>query len=517
MVGSEVRDPIDQLDDAVVDGDWPRALEHAIEVWRTTRATEIADLVDRIAERCTPPSPPHTRAAHHRWWMELAKAPDPVTLGGLLATLPIRLHVTTDVTWQSVRERWPRSNPIIAAIAALPVPLWMRRQDPEAQWPTAIPSWIERLAALIEWPDDPRLTRTLLELLSHPEIVFASATNAVCRALADRLAALGDRRALPALDRLAAITGGGRQLAVAQLVPEIRAILFNVPERVIDPRVARMLPRVPQTPHPAVDVEPLWRQIVERPDDIEPRLILADALLGIGDSRGELISLQCALDPERRGAAEARANRLIRTEWHRWFGELAQLLARRGTVIRRGMLEEIRVGLHSTPPSVWATAARHHELAAVRAVRPAQAPPERYAELVAGLSRSPETLGIADAEVIVALDRLRGRLAATTIEYAPVKAYHYDRRPIPPFGDTFDRLARLAPDVEVLDLGWLWWIGGELHWANLDAASAVALLSRLPHAFPRLRAIRVVRGRLDDAVAARLAAVPLVEVVGPTS
>ena len=491
-------DPLDALDSAIADADWPRALAWAIETWRATRIAAVADLVDRIAERCDREAPPHTRHHHHGWWMERAVDIDPVKLGTLLGTLTTRLFVDRDVSWESLRERWSPKNPIIAAIAKL-------------RSPGAIPNWIERLAALLEWPDDPRLTRTLTELLAHPEIMFHEATEDLCRALVDRLAALRDRRARPAIERLekpALPQPTGRQSLVARLMPAARIALAGE-DTPVSPRLARVIERLPEIPQPSVDLAPLWRDVVEHPDDDAPRLVLADALLALDDTRGELFSLQCAEHPpHRRGSVEGRIGRLIRTEWQRWLGELAHLVARHGSSFRRGMLDEIRVGLHSTPPSLWATAASHHELAAVTAVRSAIALPEHYVELVLGLPRFPRKLGLATSAYVEALASRCPRISSTTIEYHVHGSTPLRYTPAP-IEVTFERLALLAPEVEELILGHSWWTGGTLGWNDFDATVARRALSPLPTQFPRLRRVVVPSGGDLDAA---LRDLPLVEI-----
>jgi uncharacterized protein (TIGR02996 family) len=51
------------------------------------------------------------------------------------------------------------------------------------------------------------------------------------------------------------------------------------------------------------DLDPLWRDLASRPRDADLHLVLADALQGRGDPRGELIALQHALT---RGQGDAR-------------------------------------------------------------------------------------------------------------------------------------------------------------------------------------------------------------------
>ena len=129
--------------------------------------------------------------------------------------------------------------------------------------------------------------------------------------------------------------------------------------------------------------------------------MLADALVELGETRGELIALQCALqsagpamDAEARAHAKHRLRLLVEQHWDRWLGPLAPYLHREGTAFRRGMLENIHVGLAGSPADGWREVAGHHELCAVHTVRPHRVSPEHYALFVAGLARPPRRLSI---------------------------------------------------------------------------------------------------------------------------
>jgi uncharacterized protein (TIGR02996 family) len=66
------------------------------------------------------------------------------------------------------------------------------------------------------------------------------------------------------------------------------------------------------------DIAALFAQVWATPDDDAVRLVLADALLSIGDPRGELIQLQC--HPQR--APATRVMRLIQAHGLTWLGRL---------------------------------------------------------------------------------------------------------------------------------------------------------------------------------------------------
>ncbi len=65
-------------------------------------------------------------------------------------------------------------------------------------------------------------------------------------------------------------------------------------------------------------VEDLFHQVYTHPDDDQVRLVLADALISIGDPRGELIQLQ--LQPQ--ADFERRVMRLVQQHGLSWLGPL---------------------------------------------------------------------------------------------------------------------------------------------------------------------------------------------------
>jgi uncharacterized protein (TIGR02996 family) len=95
------------------------------------------------------------------------------------------------------------------------------------------------------------------------------------------------------------------------------------------------------------------------PDDLETRLVYADALSEAGDPRGELIALQC-----RRGDAPAseRELELLAEHGAAWLGRLEPILDPAHTVFERGFLSRARVKkvprpklLRAAGDPTWAT------------------------------------------------------------------------------------------------------------------------------------------------------------------
>lgn len=106
--------------------------------------------------------------------------------------------------------------------------------------------------------------------------------------------------------------------------------------------------------------EQLRRQIVESPDDDAPRMAYADLLAERGDPRGELITLQIALEGMDRGdarypAARARERRLLGAHWAEWTSTAAALLGKPPSwtpsvlAMRRGFVHRVAVSGRKLP------------------------------------------------------------------------------------------------------------------------------------------------------------------------
>jgi uncharacterized protein (TIGR02996 family) len=104
-------------------------------------------------------------------------------------------------------------------------------------------------------------------------------------------------------------------------------------------RVAR--PDDPRTP----DLPGLLAAVIARPDDDEPRLVMADHLAEAGDPRGEFIQLQIAVALPGGGVTrEMKARMWLLLERHNltWLAPLRALGADHG-VFRRGFIEEVSI------------------------------------------------------------------------------------------------------------------------------------------------------------------------------
>jgi uncharacterized protein (TIGR02996 family) len=303
--------------------------------------------------------------------------------------------------------------------------------------------------------------------------------------LRDRLVALGDRRVV---DRLA---------ACARRTPEHTSLFGELQRRLAAEALAGL---VPGSGEVAVAVAPrddaaLWREIARHPDDDGPRLVLADALTLHGDPRGEVITLQCAATR----TALRRANHLIKAHWYDWMDVLGLVITRTGSALRRGMLEVVHVGMHTTPPWAYDAVIGHRELATVRTVRAHQLANADFARFVDQIDHEVVRIGVNRKTMVHALAAVRPRWPFRALEFG--LAYVDDATPTS-FGATLDVLASIAPDLDEITL----------QHSEYQLDDVVAQVARLPAMFAKLTRI-IVDPRLvaptDDAALRMLPCVAL--------
>jgi uncharacterized protein (TIGR02996 family) len=263
-------------------------------------------------------------------------------------------------------------------------------------------------------------------------------------------------------------------------------------------------------------MDELWRQVVEAPDDIGMRLVLADALIERGDPRGELIALQCR-GADARVIVERevdedniveRVNDLVAGNWDTWLGELAEIVVRQGSTYEMGMLATITVGENDQPLAVWERVAKHHELCAVRHVKPLRARSEPYGAFLAGLVNDPAYVEVSSPQIVRAIRTRRKQWRIRGIAYGGIMYFSREVTPGMLTGD-FKQLEELtAATLETIDFTVA--IGGD-EFANVVLG--------LPAQFPNLRAITIDDGTqywrqsTDPKLVERLEKMPLLKFV----
>lgn len=261
-------------------------------------------------------------------------------------------------------------------------------------------------------------------------------------------------------------------------------------------------------------IDELWQQVVEAPDDIGARLVLADALIEAGEARGELIALQCrgadasmfvGESPSEDNAAE-RVSELIAANWSKWLGDLSLMIVRQGSTFQDGMLSLVQVGGEATPLTSWAAFAGHRELCAIQRVRPYKVRADHYATFLAGLTRDPPWAEVHAPLVIRHLRRKRERWNIRGLRFGGIAWWSRAGSERGILASELQALAEMSPDLETIEMPPTHAIEHEL--------ADVAL--RLPRMFPKLQKLRIEdasRGWLGDS-APRLRALKFVEMIG---
>jgi hypothetical protein len=495
---------LERLHAAITAGDWPAALALALDAWRYLRSPMLADLVDRITTRC--PSEPVPRQNVHRWWMEHARRYDRVLAGSLLAAASDRVN-GADAPWpdivagfgtsevvRRIQDTVERSFSAARAAGAPQANKTMFRG-------IGYRNYIERLAALASWPDDPRVARVAARWLVEAKVAWPYPHDAAAlvfyELLADLLVRLRDTRVVPHLERVIVEPTGNtidvreHQRALASRVIDALAATALAPP--LEDDIATWCPVYVEPME--IDERALWRDAAG--GDLGARLVLADHLLQRGDRRGEIITLACSgsEDNARRGAA------LLHDYWDRWMGELALVLDRGHCRFIDGLMDIATIGIKSTPEGAYAKVARHRELASVRTVRPGwNASENGYVAFLLALEEVPPRVRV-NPTMIELLAKARASWPVQHLELAETRR-HLDAA----LPGAMQLASALMPDVEVIDFAML----GEINRA------LVALVAQLTQQFPKLRRVHIDAARwLPDeqrTALAQLARLPFVEV-----
>ncbi|HET7502267.1 MAG TPA: TIGR02996 domain-containing protein [Kofleriaceae bacterium] len=124
----------------------------------------------------------------------------------------------------------------------------------------------------------------------------------------------------------------------------------------------------------------LVHEVHARPDCDDARLVLADALLGHGDPRGELIALQ--LTPSRDDRQIDRIEQLLREHARRWLGPLREVTYRARFV--RGFPTRLELnGRWTATEAGWARHVVDPMLATIEDLIPGRSVGQSYARFVA--------------------------------------------------------------------------------------------------------------------------------------
>jgi uncharacterized protein (TIGR02996 family) len=294
------------LESAISAGDWLIALERALEAWRDTRHPQLATLIAAVSERAGDVSSfprARTSEAFDDAWQEVARTdPSPLATGWLAGSLGAKVphereernqHLHRRVARLQEREADPRiALAVLGVLSAGKFTTW--------PLPAALKLY-QPLVQLVRHHGDASLANAVAETAEAPRASRAVARRAVTqllRPLAEELAARSPDTHLPQIDAL------------------LRRLL-------------------PSTGAASEGSEALLKRVYAQPADEEARLVLADAWMDEGTSRGEMVALERAGVP----ASDKRVKRLVRAGLASWIGEdVSSILA--NPVFRLGLLHQ---------------------------------------------------------------------------------------------------------------------------------------------------------------------------------
>lgn len=380
---------------------------------------------------------------------------------------------------------------------------------------------VARVRILETWPADPRVARTLAQLVEAQPFPQSS-LNWLWPLVFRLLSALADVRTV---DPLRAAAKAPRAKAAtlrawlsAQL-PDLAGELGRkcAKQKKPDPAdvevLERLLARLPAVPvavaasaeKQAKDFE---EAIAKDPADDQLRQVFADWLLEKGDARGEFIQLQFKqASGQATGKDVARAARLQKQHAADWLGDAGLALGR--CEFERGFLVSCALGKKTAPEWVWPTLVGHRVLATVRELEVEAGPVDQTCAIVGHpVLRLLEALSIRRDE----LQAVYGRKEPWNLERLTCTDYSLDG-----FLNDAGRLGRSAslPRLRSLAVRTSWadqrslrrWAsflsgeGGKLPLEEIalvltttpsvDVRELGAWLGNLPHSRPRLQALRV--------------------------
>lgn len=295
-----------QVRDALARGEIAEAFDHAVAAWRTSRATEYADLVHALRARL-PELPVITGANGFKRWKKLEADQAPLDVTRQVGFL--RDDGRQKVWREGLVELAKRAvDPVLArelalSLAGLPwrstaaIALYSDALALIATGATASDAEPLRTAiANLHLIDNAKMRATVHTLLEGAVVELERHRPAADPAFAEVSAAL------VAYDQRIA----GREARTAELLDAVYANLA----------------------------------------DDGPRLVLADHLAEVGDPRGELIALQCQGGPLT-AKQQARVRHLVDAHGKAWLGELGERsVLKDGLAFERGFVAKVRVRLY---------------------------------------------------------------------------------------------------------------------------------------------------------------------------
>lgn len=299
---------VDEVVKAVRAGEWKKALELALPVWRVSRDAALHRLIVGVGQQLDQSIKPLTgpKAGVVKKQLQWAKKKDPTTVGRMLE-------------------------------------------------PNPVGNWADRyrlMDALIEWPPDPRIGAhglVLAKSFARDHLTVPSYFPPLFDVLLQHADAVVVDAAQDKRSNLTRKEAKALQAALKNSVP------LDANARA---KIEAVLPSI-EAPAASGDEATLLEAIYARPEDDGARAVYADALTARGDPRGEFITLQLA--PKLTPAQRERMRSLLDKHERTWSGPLTTVLEKR--VYERGFLVAGELGysfdvkLHPSAPE-WKTVER---------------------------------------------------------------------------------------------------------------------------------------------------------------
>jgi uncharacterized protein (TIGR02996 family) len=296
-----------QVQAQLASGAYAGALDSLLRAWERCKAAAIADLIDELGAWLASALPPITgkKSELDGLWRDVGDATRPVDVPRLAVALDLGSANQLEA-WLEILDRFPLDPRLCAPVIAISTKFVASTAGPTRT----------RAFRLAEKIADGRCIPQIQKLIAKRSDAWNA--NELRDRVRKMLAKFAPPPALPAADKT----------IVAALGKQIGKLAKQPPPD--DKALAR---KTTGANHAG---EQLLAQVLADPTNDGPRVVYADYLQEVGDSRGELITLQ--LLAERTPEQQARLDTLLKNKANlvRWLGPLAAVVTE--PVLDRGAL-----------------------------------------------------------------------------------------------------------------------------------------------------------------------------------
>jgi uncharacterized protein (TIGR02996 family) len=266
-------------------------------------------------------------------------------------------------------------------------------------------AFIERVRALRSRAPDPRIARALADVIVKDAANELGVPENLYSPVLELLAACGDARQAPVLERALASPQTKTVHVRVWLAKRLPSVIANL-------RAAGPAPEPMKEKREPAEGVALLAAIHEDPENDATRLVYADWLEGQGDPRSELISLQVR---EARGEAtqeqSKRARELLRQHEDVWLGDLRPIFV--NPLFTRGFLSAASLSQSwAVKGDAWARLQGDPRLATLEELRPGKCSAEIYLGFLGSTTcRSLARVAARDPKALAAIAKLGRRFA----------------------------------------------------------------------------------------------------------